>query len=108
MFCSICSHSQNTEMIEHYVRSGSVRKTASFYGVGYRSFHRHLDLCVASILAEQEEQEFQLDFEEAAKLVRVYFQPEPEPYRRKTIITKQIAWTWSRRSWVSKTSNLSR
>lgn len=102
MNCSICKHPQQAEMIEHYARSGSFRQTASFYEVGYRSLHRHIDLCVASILAEQEEKDYQKAFKQEARWLRFYFNALMRKPRPTSIITKEIDWTWSRRSWSKK------
>jgi hypothetical protein len=89
-------------MIEHYARSGSFRQTADSFGVGYRSLHRHIDLCVTSILAEQEEKEYQKAFRENAEWLRSYFTAIMRKPRPTSIIKKEIEWTWSRRSWQKK------
>lgn len=102
MYCSICKHPKQAEMIEHYARSGSFRLTAAYYRVGYRSLHRHIDLCVASILAEQEERDYQKAFKENAKWLRTYFGIIKRKPRPKSIIKKKIEWTWSRRAWDKK------
>lgn len=82
--------------------SGSLRVTADIYGVGYRSLHRHIDLCVASILAEKEAMEFETAFRETAQLLRFYFSLKNRKPRPKSIITKPVEFTWSRRAWKKK------
>ena len=88
--------------MEHWAASGSLRATALVYGVGYRSLHRHIDLCVASILAEKEAKEYETAFRETAKLLRFYFSQMNRKPRPKSIITKPVEFTWSRRSWKKK------
>jgi hypothetical protein len=105
MFCSICQNPQQAEMIIDYAYSRSLRATASRFNAGYRSFLRHLEHCIVTLTAEKEQKGFQRDFEEAAKMMRIYFQPEPEPYRRKSIITKKVEFTWSRRAWAVGRNN---
>ena len=102
MYCSICKHPHKAEMIEHYARSGSFRYTADCFSVGYRSLHRHFDLCVASILAEQEEKDYQEAFKENARWLRMYLTMKMRKPRPTSIVTKEIDWTWSRRSWGKK------
>jgi hypothetical protein len=89
-------------MIEDWVRSLSLRRTASRYGVGYRSLQRHIDLCVASILSEQEQREYEAAFHENADRLRWYFALKMRKPRPRSIITKSVEFTWSRRAWKKK------
>jgi hypothetical protein len=107
MFCSICQHPQQAEMIIIYAQINSLRATANYFNVGYRSFLRHLDRCIPYIMEEQEKREYERDFKETAKKLRLHFQPELKPYRRKSIITKKVEFTWSRRAWAKKGCNTS-
>ena len=102
MFCSICRHPKQAEMIIDYAYSCSLRATARRYNAGYRSLQRHLENCIPLVMAEKEQKEFEREFKEFADLVRLCFQPPPEPYRRKSIITKPVEFTWSRRGWTKK------
>ena len=105
MSCSICRHLQQAEMIIDYAYTCSLRATASNYNAGYRSLQRHLEHCIPVLMAEQEQKEYEREFEEVAELLRLNFQPKPQPYRRKSIITKRIEFTWSRRAWTNKVFN---
>ena len=93
-------------MIVDYAYSCSLRATAGHFNAGYRSLQRHLEYCVVSLMAEQEQKEYEREFKEVAELLRLHFQPQPIIYRRKSIITKQIEFSWSRRAWVSRVSNV--
>jgi hypothetical protein len=53
-------------------------------------------------MAEQEQKNYEREFEEVAELIRLHFQPQPKPYRRKSIIKKKVEFTWSRRAWKKK------
>ena len=99
MFCSICRHPQQAEMIVDYAFSCSLRVTARRFNAGYRSLQRHLERCILCLMAEQEQKEYEREFAEVAGLLRLYFQPQPKPYRRKSIIKKKVEFTWSRRAW---------
>ena len=102
MSCSICRHPQQAEMIVDYANSCSLRATASRFNAGYRSLHRHLERCLPVLMAEQEQKQYEREFAEVAHLIKLYFQPQPQPYRRKSIITKKVEFTWSRRAWKKK------
>ena len=102
MYCTICTHKQGAEIVEDWVYSKSLRGTAERYGVGYRSLQRHLDLCVASIMAEREEAEYRAAFARTAQRLRLYFGKVNRRRQRKSIITKPVEFTWSRRSWKRK------
>ena len=102
MSCSICRHPQQAEILISYALTCSLRKTASNFDTGYRSLQRHLERCIPVIMAEQEQKEYEREFAEVAELLRLYFQPPPKPYRRKSIITKKVEFTWSRRAWAKK------
>ena len=88
-------------MIVDYAYSCSLRVTASRFNAGYRSLHRHLERCLPVLMAEQEQQQYEREFADVAALIKLYFQPNPKPYRRKSI-TKQVEFTWSRRAWKKK------
>ena len=104
MYCSICTHPNQINIVVDYIYTASYRLTAKRYGVGYRSLQRHIDKCIASIFAEREEREYQAEFERCSELVKEYFtlkQRQPKP-RKKSIITKPITYSWSRRAWKDK------
>ena len=90
-------------MIIDYAYSCSLRATASRFNAGYRSLQRHLENCLPVLMAEREQQAYEREFAEVAHLIKLYFQPKLKPYRRKSIITKQVEFTWSRRAWKKKT-----
>ena len=90
-------------MIVDYAYSCSLRVTASRFNAGYRSLHRHLENCLPVLMAEKEQQEYEREFAEVAALIKLHFQPQPKPYRRKSIIKKKVEFTWSRRAWKKKT-----
>lgn len=102
MFCSICRHPRQAEMIVDYASTCSLRATARRFGAGYRSLQRHLENCISVLMVEQEQKEYEREFAEVAELLRLYFQPPPKPYRRKSIIPKKVEFTWSRRAWAKK------
>lgn len=102
MSCSICRHPQQAEILISYADTCSLRKTADSFNAGYRSLQRHLERCIPALMAEQEQKEFEREFKEVAELLLLYFQPPPKPYRRKSIITKKVEFTWSRRAWTKK------
>jgi hypothetical protein len=66
MNCSICSHPNHPEIVAEYTRSGSYRRTAPRFGVGYRSLQRHITYCVYAVMEEAEQD----DFERAVREVR--------------------------------------
>ena len=105
MYCTICTHKQGAEIVEDWCYSKSLRVTAARYGVGYRSLQRHLDLCVASVMAEREEAEYRAAFAQTAEWLRGYYRPITKKRQRKSIITKPVEFTWSRRSWKRKGSS---
>ncbi len=92
-------------MLIDYARRGSLRVTAERFGVGYRSLQRHLEVCIFQIMIEEEEDDFNQAFAEANIYLRKYFAPKPPPPKprvRKSIIKKEVKFTWSRRSWSGK------
>lgn len=99
MFCTICKSSCRSQVIEDWAYSGSVRATAARYRVGYRSLQRHLDFCLATVLAEEEESDFESAFRLNAEILRVTFAARERKRRPKSIVTKVVKFTWSRRSW---------
>ncbi len=99
MFCSICQHPQQAEMIIDYANTCSLRETASRFGVGYRSLQRHLERCIRDLMAEQEQKEYDREFAEVAELLLINFQIYLKPARRKSIIKKNVEFSWSRKSW---------
>jgi hypothetical protein len=103
MYCSICTHLKRAEIILDWAYSGSLRLTASRYRVGYRSLQRHIDLCLASILSEQEQREYEAALERNAALLRWHFTQKLRKPRPKSIITKPVEFTWSRRAWKKST-----
>ena len=102
MKCSICRHPQQTEMIFDYAHTFSLRVTASRYGVGYRSLHRHIERCIYALMEEDKQQRYQQKLAEVAELLMQCFTFQQKPRRRKSIITKEVKFTWSRRAWKGK------
>lgn len=98
MLCSVCRHPQRAQIGEDWAYTGSLRKTAYKYGIGYRSLQRHLDYCISSICAEIEQSKYEAAFKEFADILRVIFRPMKKKPPR-SIITKPIEYTWSRRAW---------
>ncbi len=98
MFCSICQHPQQPEMIIDYAVTCSLRETANNFGVGYRSLHRHLERCIVALMIEQEAKDYDKDFAEVAELVALFYMPSFKS-RPKSIIKMPIEFTWSRRAW---------
>jgi hypothetical protein len=98
--CKICNHPQNAEILRTYARQGSLRRTASQYNVSYRTLLRHLDECVHYLQNEVEELQYRQAFKETAEYLRnFYSQTYYRKPRPKSIITKQVEFKWSRRSW---------
>lgn len=106
MYCTICANPNRAEIIEDWAHTGSLRLTASRYRVGYRSLQRHIDLCLASILSEQEKRAYEAAFSETAATLRSHFTNLMRKRRPKSIITKPVKFTWSRRAWKRKKSNI--
>lgn len=102
MNCSICHHPQQAEMIIDYAHTISLRVTATNFGVGYRSLHRHIERCIYALMEEDEQQRYQQELAEVAELLMQYFTIRQRPRRRKSIITKEVKFTWSRRAWSGK------
>lgn len=103
MYCTICRNPKSPEIVEDWAYSGSLRFTAAKYRVGYRSLQRHIDLCLASVLSEKENLEYEDAFDDNARLLRWCFAVKMRKRRPKSIITKPVKFTWSRRAW--KTDN---
>lgn len=99
MFCSVCRNPKRAEIVLDWAYSGSLRLTAYRYGIGYRSLQRHIDLCLAAILSEKEQREYESTLAENVQLVRYYFLFKMRKPRPKSIITKPVEFTWSRRAW---------
>lgn len=100
--CSICRYPRSAEMIAEYARAMSYRRTAAAFGVGYRSLHRHMGLCLPAIVARLHWEQFNSRLAAAERAVRMWYaaerRPKPPP-RRRSIITKPVEFTWSRRAW---------
>ena len=73
MNCSICQSPARAAVIETWASNRSLRKTAAQHGVNYRSLQRHLTLCVSSIVAEQEQADYEAALRMASFNVRVAF-----------------------------------
>ena len=99
MNCSICQHPQQGEIIIDYAYTSSLRATAEHFGVGYRSLHRHIERCIYALMEEDEQNDYQKAFEETADILRTSFKIYSKPRRPKSIITKNVDFTWSRRGW---------
>lgn len=99
MSCSICRHPRQAEMIIDYADTLSLRATASRYGVGYRSLHRHIERCIYALMEEDEQRRYEQELAETAELLMLHFSFQQRPRRKKSIITKKIKFTWSRRAW---------
>ncbi len=102
MYCSICTHPKQIEIVEDYIYSGSLRQTAERYEVGYRSLQRHIDFCIASIFSEFEEREYQSEIKKCEEHLRIIFGFKQRKMRPKSIIKKPVEFTWSRRAWKRK------
>ncbi len=85
MYCSICQSPARAAVIEAWASNGSLRKTAAEYNVGYRSLQRHLDLCVASIVAEQEQADYEAALHMASFNVRIAFVEMKKIEKRKNL-----------------------
>lgn len=105
MFCSICQHPRQAEMIIDYAYSCSLRATAMRFGAGYRSLQRHLKYCIVFVMAEKEQKKYEREFKENAELLRLYYAELYRPRRPKSIIKKPVEFTWSRRSWKKRAKN---
>lgn len=103
MNCSICTHPLQLRITVDYLYSRSYRRTAQRFGVGYRSLHRHINECVAAMFAEYEERKYTAEFNRVSGLVREYFifLRDYKP-RKRSIVTKPVEFTWSRRSWKQR------
>jgi hypothetical protein len=99
MYCSICKYDKAAEMVEEWAIGQSLRKVAAKHNLGYRSLQRHLDLCLAAILAEYEENVFREALRVSVTYVRYSIAAARRPKRRKSIIKKPVQFTWSRRAW---------
>ena len=104
--CTICQHQDGAQIVADYFLTDSLRRTARRFGVGFRALQRHLAVCVPLICRDENEREFIEKLEmESRKLtneLNLIFNaprldkriPRPQP-----MITKQVEFTWSRRSW---------
>jgi len=106
MNCSICQHPQQADIIIDYAYTKSFRLTALRYRIGYRSLQRHVSRCIYALLEEQEQNEYELEFSRVVNLLAFYCNPSPKPYRLKSIITKPVEFTWSRRAWKARKESL--
>jgi hypothetical protein len=89
-------------MIIDYAHTCSLRVTADRFDVGYRSLHRHIERCLYAILEEHEQRECEQELSAVAAELKLHFEYQLRPRRRKSIITKKVEFTWSRRAWKSK------
>ena len=85
-------------MIVVYARMGSYRAAARLYGVDFKTLQRHITQCVYAVMEEVEEREFRKYFNQVSQMLIFEFTPLPKKPPR-SIITKPIKYTWSRRSW---------
>jgi hypothetical protein len=99
MKCSICRNPKGAEIVEDYCRSLSLRKTAERYNVGFRSLQRHIDKCLEAILSEEEEQEYQNALRLVEPFLKNWLIPKPKKLLLRSKITKNVEFTWSRKSW---------
>ena len=107
--CSICADSRSPDIVAAYIRLRSLRKTAAIFHVGYKSLERHLADCVPRIYSEVKEERFQQKLKELVNQLRIIFNRQynaprldkrvPRP---KSIITKEVKFTWSRRGWKNR------
>lgn len=104
MYCSICKHPKQIEIVEDYIYRGSLRQTAERYEIGYRSLQRHIDFCIASIYSEIEEREYQAELEKWDEYLRMIFGFHQSKARPTSIIKKPVEFTWSKRAWKRKKS----
>jgi len=107
--CSICNHPEGAQIVADYFLTESLRRTAKRCGVGFRALQRHLAVCVPAICLEGNEREFyeklELESKKITKELNLRFNaprldkriPRPQP-----MITKQVEFTWSRRSWKKR------
>lgn len=107
--CTICADSRSPEMVATYIRSRSLRQTAAAFGVGYKSLERHLTDCVSRMFSDFQEEQFQHKLKESVNLVHIVCQRrynaprlDMRVPRPKSIITKDVKFSWSRRSWKDK------
>ncbi len=108
MYCTICTNPNKATIVEDWAYTGSLRRTAKRYGVGYRSLQRHIDLCLASILSEKEQQQYEAAFRESAAWLRQLFAFTMRKPRPKSVITTPVQFTWSRRAWKRGNKNESK
>ena len=99
MNCSICRHPQQAEIIVEYAYTSSLRSTAERFGVGYRSLHRHIQRCIYALMEEDEQDEYRKALTETVEILRASFKIHSKQRRPKSIITKNVDFTWSRRGW---------
>ncbi len=98
MACKICNHPKHGEMVIQYARNPSYRNVAKKYGVSFKSLQRHVNQCVYEVMEEAEEERYRKVFEYATVVLMVeYGRIRKTTY--KSLVTKPIEWTWSRRSW---------
>ena len=102
MYCSVCTHPKQIEIVEDYIYRGSLRETAWRFGIGYRSLQRHIDFCIASIYSELEEREYQSELNKWEEYLRIVFGFRQRKTRPKSIIKRSVEFTWSRRAWKQK------
>ena len=107
--CTICQHQDGAQVVADYFLTDSLRRTARRFGVGFRALQRHLAVCVPLICRGENELEFLENLElESWKLtneLNLRFNaprldkriPRPQP-----MITKNVEFTWSRRSWKKR------
>ncbi len=106
--CSICVHPSQTEILIDYAYTLSLRRTASAYGVGYRSLARHIEYCIPIIMRDYEESLFQSRLKEESDFLRDLLLRESKPKRPKSIITLKVKTSWGRRNWKNGTKRKTR
>ncbi|MEO5859537.1 MAG: hypothetical protein ABIR33_11380 [Pyrinomonadaceae bacterium] len=99
MRCSICSNPNHQTILIDFASTRSLRRTADRFGVGYRSLSRHINECVYAAMRDAEHQRFEKALEAAVRRIRLIYAPSIRRVRRKSIISKPVLFTWSRRSW---------
>ncbi len=107
--CSICIHPGGAQIVADYFITESLRRTAKRFGVGFRALQRHINVCVPAICLEGNDREFYEKLElESKKLTRelnlLFNAPRLDRRipRPKTMITKKVEFTWSRRGWKKR------
>jgi len=98
IMCKICKHPDHAEMVIAYARVSNYRTVARRYGVDHKTLQRQIVRCVYEVMTEVEEKEFRKFFGYVSEMLTSEFMPPPKK-RPKSMVTKEIKYTWSRRSW---------